>query len=345
MTVTQERDDYMRRQEADHALLGMRDPLHTQRYGRALRPLPSQSIPPGDTASLDADVTQRTDADLLRLIAADHQRLTPNGHHSADCLRQIADRIAASTQGSQGREAVVTQADREAAANIMPFEGVYQTLEWDGVVYAKVAILRGGGDDHPCVQAFARHRLASTQGSQGREADCFAAGVEAAAKAVRRLAPNTYAGKTFEHSALTAIRALIPVREAEAISTASEGRKMVPVVPTKAMLEAGHAQWLKMREATGYSLGEQHAGVYAAILAASPKVASDTAPGVTLGREEIAEIIDPMAFSERYIGNRAMIKGPGALERRAAKKAVALAKADAILAALSASPSDSKDKP
>lgn len=35
----------------------------------------------------------RTDAHLLRLIAKDHERLAPNAHHSADCLRQIAARI------------------------------------------------------------------------------------------------------------------------------------------------------------------------------------------------------------------------------------------------------------
>jgi len=34
--MTQERDDYMRRQEADHDLLRMRDP-HMQRFGRGTR--------------------------------------------------------------------------------------------------------------------------------------------------------------------------------------------------------------------------------------------------------------------------------------------------------------------
>jgi hypothetical protein len=87
-------------------------------------------------------------------------------------------------------------------------------------------------------------------------------------------APNWAACLAHVHDA---IRALNPVREAEAISTASEGWKLVPVEPTPTMVETGHAQWLKMREATGYSLGEQHAGVYAAMIAASP---SDSVGGV-----------------------------------------------------------------
>lgn len=35
--MTQDQDDYMRRQEMDHDLLRQRDPNHTQRVGRALR--------------------------------------------------------------------------------------------------------------------------------------------------------------------------------------------------------------------------------------------------------------------------------------------------------------------
>ena len=37
---------------------------------------------------------ERTDADLLRLIARDHERLAPGAYHSAETLRQIADRLA-----------------------------------------------------------------------------------------------------------------------------------------------------------------------------------------------------------------------------------------------------------
>lgn len=44
----------------------------------------------------------RTDAELLRLIAADHQRLAPNAHYSADTLREIADRIAQAAPAGGG---------------------------------------------------------------------------------------------------------------------------------------------------------------------------------------------------------------------------------------------------
>ena len=56
------------------------------------------------------------------------------------------------------------------------------------------------------------------------------------------------------------------------------------------------------------------------------------ASGVEGLRESIARAIDPIAFGERYIGNRSFLNGPGILERRAAKQAVALTKADDILA-------------
>jgi hypothetical protein len=44
----------------------------------------------------------RTDADLLRLIARDHERLAPNAYHSAETLRQIADRIAIPSDSTAG---------------------------------------------------------------------------------------------------------------------------------------------------------------------------------------------------------------------------------------------------
>jgi hypothetical protein len=40
-------------------------------------------------------MTDRTDAQLLRLIAKDHARLAPNAYHSAETLVQIADRLDA----------------------------------------------------------------------------------------------------------------------------------------------------------------------------------------------------------------------------------------------------------
>lgn len=42
--MTQERDDYMRRQEMDHDLLRQRGPLHVQQFGRGLR-APQPSLP------------------------------------------------------------------------------------------------------------------------------------------------------------------------------------------------------------------------------------------------------------------------------------------------------------
>lgn len=56
--------------------------------------LNERAVPPAsDAPASGAD--ERTDADLLRLIAKDHQRLAPNAYHTAETLRQIADRIAA----------------------------------------------------------------------------------------------------------------------------------------------------------------------------------------------------------------------------------------------------------
>lgn len=49
-------------------------------------------------------------------------------------------------------------------------------------------------------------------------------------------------------------------------------------------------------------------------------------------RQAIARIIDPVAFSDRYIGNRTLVDGGALLARRAIRRATALATADAILA-------------
>lgn len=53
--MTQDRDDYMRRQEADHDLLRMRN--STQMYGRGIRPV----VPPEvlDFATIQADVAKQ----------------------------------------------------------------------------------------------------------------------------------------------------------------------------------------------------------------------------------------------------------------------------------------------
>jgi len=45
--------------------------------------------------TLPAPGEDRTDAQLLRLIAKDHARLAPNAYHTAETLVQIADRIEA----------------------------------------------------------------------------------------------------------------------------------------------------------------------------------------------------------------------------------------------------------
>lgn len=43
----------------------------------------------------DLKIEQRTDSYLLRLIARDHERLAPNAYHSAETLRDIANRLEA----------------------------------------------------------------------------------------------------------------------------------------------------------------------------------------------------------------------------------------------------------
>jgi hypothetical protein len=75
-----------------------------------------------------AEVTQangdtRSDADLLRLIARDHERLAPNAYHSAETLRQIADRLAAQPSAEVERM-------REAVENFA--EGL-ENADYDGV--------------------------------------------------------------------------------------------------------------------------------------------------------------------------------------------------------------------
>jgi hypothetical protein len=98
--------------------------------------------------------------------------------------------------------------------------------------------------------------------------------------------------------------------------------RTVPVEPTEAMLDAAATQFLE-------GLGEYHDGAsnkrpfarfYAAMLAASPVVP------VGVSREEIARIIDPVAF----------LFGPGELEHKvySSSRAHAFDRADAIIAAL-----------
>ncbi len=58
----------------------------------ASHPCKLPAEPAGDEP-VERDNLGRTDADLLRLIAKDHQRLAPSAHHSADTLREIADRM------------------------------------------------------------------------------------------------------------------------------------------------------------------------------------------------------------------------------------------------------------
>ena len=61
---------------------------------------------------VQADGLGRTDADLLRLIAKDHERLAPNAYHSAETLRQIADRLA----GRQSPDSLVEGIQRAIAS-------------------------------------------------------------------------------------------------------------------------------------------------------------------------------------------------------------------------------------
>jgi len=65
------------------------------------------ATPPASDAAVPAG--ERTDADLLRLIAKDHERLAPNAYHSADTLRQIADRIAAAPKVASDTGAITPE--------------------------------------------------------------------------------------------------------------------------------------------------------------------------------------------------------------------------------------------
>lgn len=82
--MTQERDDYMRRQAMDHDLLAMRDRSHTQRYGRATRPLVvAGSVPPVllDFENVRAGVIERIERtgsfewDLSRMAPSPRERM------------------------------------------------------------------------------------------------------------------------------------------------------------------------------------------------------------------------------------------------------------------------------
>jgi len=57
-----------------------------------------------------------------------------------------------------------------------------------------------------------------------------------------------------------------------------------------------------------------------------------------LDREAVARIIDPVAFTDKYIGNRDYLHGDGVHVRRQARRAAVLVKADAIIALLPAHP-------
>jgi hypothetical protein len=129
-----------------------------------------------------------------------------------------------------------------------------------------------------------------------------------------------------------AIRALTPVREAEAISTASEDIKL----DRPALLAAARLWWANNMPNTTcqnvlikgdgrmcvYWCDHEESGRYTLPVdfAASPKVASDTAPGVDRAIALVRRIAAKKSWQSHY-----------AWEREAAE----------IVAALSASPSDS----
>ncbi len=233
--------------------------------------------------------------------------------------------------------------------------------------------------------------LASTQGSQGREADGFAAGIEAAALVVEdgyrcRTCDVVFLARDGHPSpkcaypnwdALTddqkieAIRALAPVREAEAISTASEGDGIVAGehmycpwchYPAIVVKSRESSTWRAGCNQVGacpvlpYCVGESIAEAWAMWDAASPKVASDTAPGVRAkleyrnmgsgGRCDWQQLRE--AVSEACCGSREALEhfDPGYYHGHQMVKGINYNSLDRIVtafvdAALSASPSDS----
>jgi hypothetical protein len=185
-------------------------------------------------------------------------------------------------------------------------------------------------DVRRALATFARHRLASTQGSQGREAEAErrgrAAGIEAAAKvaedrvrsysAIPAVSLLNGARHGEAERIATLIRAITPVREAEAISTTSEGDGTVDIKAWFYENAAGMSSFSKTR----LNRKKIEGWTETPLIAASPKVASDTAPGV----REAEDIIRTLANSWE-IGMSA-----SDVERAADE-----------IAALSASPSDS----
>jgi len=112
----------------------------------ALAAMHQFATPPASDAAVPAG--ERTDADLLRLIAKDHERLAPNAYHSADTLRQIADRIAAAPKVASDTGAGLprlTRAMMRAAC-----KAHYGDDNIDGIS------LTVGGHDYNFAQGFAR---------------------------------------------------------------------------------------------------------------------------------------------------------------------------------------------
>jgi hypothetical protein len=171
----------------------------------------------------------------------------------------------------------------------------------------------------PVIERICRDALASTQGSQGREADGFAAGVEDRAREMLGDLVGPYFSSTtlrvatdwLKQEARITTRALTPVREAEAISTASEGAFPSLELCVQFSDNGQHIRkWSRFPFEGGECLYSHPA----------PKVASDTAPGM----REVEDIIRTLANSWEI--------GMSACDvERAADE----------IAALSASPSDS----
>ncbi len=120
-------------------------------------PAPADDAP--STSTRIADGETRTDADMLREIAKDHERLAPNAYHAAETLRQIADRITASPKEASA-PAVDAVDDRQINTTTVDDRGAAVDAVPAGEV-GQFVIRRNGAFFRPNAQGYTTHIVAA----------------------------------------------------------------------------------------------------------------------------------------------------------------------------------------
>lgn len=91
--MTDERDDYMRRQAMDHDMIAMREPRYVQQFGRALRPVPVADMKHVTFAhgefTLPAVAPDRTPGEKILLLLANAGVATSKIDHVMPAIHNI----------------------------------------------------------------------------------------------------------------------------------------------------------------------------------------------------------------------------------------------------------------